>query len=131
MPSTTSPMYPSPTLCTTTPSRELDLVRSLRAAADGRYCTRSVMSRTACRVARLIAGSAWSARLTVAVDTPRAAATSFIVTRFFTGATSLPGAQRTGPGQRRTYTYTFTVAGHRRPQVNRLQVKRLHDRKPG
>jgi len=79
-------MYPSPTLCTTTPTRELDLVRSLRAAADGRYCTRSAMSWTARLVTRLIPGSCLSARLTVAVDTPRAAATSFIVTRSVMGA---------------------------------------------
>src|SRR5215472_12347051 len=127
MPSTTSPMYPSPTLCTTTPISEVDLVRSRRAAADGRYCTRWATSATARLVAMLIAGSPLSARLTVAVETPSAAATSFIVTRPLTKAPRAPDVAVT-PGTTRALASTRAPDTTRPPDdlVNRLQVNRLH-----
>ena len=90
MPRTTSPTYPSPTLWTTTPSNELDFVRNRRAAADGRYCSFLAVLSTAARLAALMAVSPVSTRLTVAVETPAAAATSLIVTGFVTTATNLP-----------------------------------------
>src|SRR5262249_48904296 len=94
----------------TTPISEVDLVRSRRAAADGRYCTRCATSATACLVARLIAGSSFSARLTVAVETPSCAATSFRVPR-----------PLTSPGHPRSPRLP--------PWLIDCEVKRLHHHK--
>ena len=66
--------------------KRLDLVRSLRAAAEGLYCNRLEVASTNAVVVGPIPGSPVRTRLTVAVDTPAAAATSRIVTRLVAGA---------------------------------------------
>ena len=62
-------------------------MRSRRAAAEGRYCRRLAVLNTAARRGALMVVSPVSTRLTVAVDTPAAAATSLIVTGRVTAKT--------------------------------------------
>src|ERR1700691_4156080 len=113
---------------------EVDLVRNRRAAACGRYCTCCATSATARLVARLIAGSFFSAGLTVAVETPSTAATSFIVTRSLTGSSSCSSwsgariAACRGPFGRAATRMRAPVKlrlSELHGLVNRLQVKRL------
>src|SRR5258708_3862966 len=104
----------------TTPISEVDLVRSRRAAADGRYCTRCATSATACLVARLIAGASLSARLTVAVETPSSAATSFMMPRPLTPPRPLRPTASSDPRP---------AQPTRQPWLIDCEVKRLHHRK--